>query len=358
MFWGPTPSLGVADPGPKRCAKRWRVVLLSLLACDYRPVILRPSNRDGSYVRTRKEKEKVSFNRFWRSRYEARKKPVTGSASPSECFCAPLTPAMFLPLRWDLHQQALHSGRVEAAFRMAVKENDGVEDDFHDDDDDDTDARRLTVEDRADLWEWFEEFVEDLSMDIAKVMSVRADHKAWVRNHGMGAHEADAAAAAVASAAASTAASGVSNSGGDRPQDLKSSDRKKRSNCHGKNPGGDPTATVDLRGAPQVERHQRQNAATAAAGGGGGGNAGSVVFAGGGSGAGVAGVGAASVGPALWAGAGAMGADGGALAHPEDQQRRDAWSAYYTQQQQQQVRKMMVVVVRLCFSVRPHASRW
>lgn len=65
--------------------------------------------------------------------------------------------------------QALHAGRVEAAFRMAVEgEGDevgrvggggGGEDD----------ARRLTVEDRADLWEWFEEFVEDLSMDIAKV---------------------------------------------------------------------------------------------------------------------------------------------------------------------------------------------
>lgn len=33
-------------------------------------------------------------------------------------------------------------------------------------------ARRLTVEDRADLWEWFEEFVEDLSMDVAKVSVV------------------------------------------------------------------------------------------------------------------------------------------------------------------------------------------
>lgn len=30
-------------------------------------------------------------------------------------------------------------------------------------------SRRLTVEDRADLWEWFEEFVEDFSMDVAKV---------------------------------------------------------------------------------------------------------------------------------------------------------------------------------------------
>lgn len=37
------------------------------------------------------------------------------------------------------------------------------------DEPDSEDARRLTVEDRADLWEWFEEFMEDLSMDIAKV---------------------------------------------------------------------------------------------------------------------------------------------------------------------------------------------
>lgn len=34
--------------------------------------------------------------------------------------------------------------------------------------DKDENARRMTVEDRADLWEWFEEFVEDLSMDVAK----------------------------------------------------------------------------------------------------------------------------------------------------------------------------------------------
>lgn len=37
---------------------------------------------------------------------------------------------------------------------------------------DSEDARRLTVEDRADLWEWFEEFVEDSSMDIGKVRTV------------------------------------------------------------------------------------------------------------------------------------------------------------------------------------------
>lgn len=34
---------------------------------------------------------------------------------------------------------------------------------------DNEEARRLTVEDKADLWEWFEEWVEDLSMDVAKV---------------------------------------------------------------------------------------------------------------------------------------------------------------------------------------------
>ena len=60
--------------------------------------------------------------------------------------------------------QALHAGRVEAAFRMAVEgegEDVGVGDTSED-------ARHLTVEDRADLWEWFEEFVEDMTMDIAK----------------------------------------------------------------------------------------------------------------------------------------------------------------------------------------------
>lgn len=61
--------------------------------------------------------------------------------------------------------QALHAGRVEAAFRMAVER--GSVDEGGDEHSEE--ARRLTVEDRADLWEWFEEFVEDLSMDVAKV---------------------------------------------------------------------------------------------------------------------------------------------------------------------------------------------
>ena len=73
--------------------------------------------------------------------------------------------------------QALHTGRVEAAFRMAVEEGvqgvgagggGGGREGVHGEE-----ARRLTVEDRADLWEWFEEFVEDLSMDIAKARNIK-----------------------------------------------------------------------------------------------------------------------------------------------------------------------------------------
>lgn len=47
------------------------------------------------------------------------------------------------------------------------------------------DARHLTVEDRADLWEWFEEFVEDLSMDIAKAswLNEARVHAELVRKH-------------------------------------------------------------------------------------------------------------------------------------------------------------------------------
>ncbi|CAM9890617.1 unnamed protein product, partial [Hapterophycus canaliculatus] len=201
--------------------------------------------------------------------------------------------------------QALHSGRVEGAFRMAVEESTGDEENFHDDDDDD-DARRLTVEDRADLWEWFEEFVEDLSMDIAKIMSVRADHKAWVRDHGMRAHEAAAAAASAAAAAASETVNG----GGDPPQDSKLSDRTKRSNSHGNNAGDGPTtATVNRTVVPQVHPRQGLSTATVTAAGGDG-NTGNVCFAGGGSGAG---------GPTFGA--------------APDQHRREAWSAYYQQQQ-------------------------
>lgn len=56
---------------------------------------------------------------------------------------------------------------MEAAFRMAIAE-DGVGGEGGGGDDHES-ARRLTVEDRADLWEWFEEFVEDLCMDVVKV---------------------------------------------------------------------------------------------------------------------------------------------------------------------------------------------
>lgn len=53
---------------------------------------------------------------------------------------------------------------------MAVEEGDGgAGGDTGGRGDNGEEARRLTVEDRADLWEWFEEFVEDLSMDVSKV---------------------------------------------------------------------------------------------------------------------------------------------------------------------------------------------
>lgn len=68
---------------------------------------------------------------------------------------------------------------MEAAFRTAVEEGrDAAADDNGDDGRGSgggtgTDgARSLTIEDRADLWEWYEEFVEDSSMDIAKVRIV------------------------------------------------------------------------------------------------------------------------------------------------------------------------------------------
>ncbi|CAN0151198.1 unnamed protein product [Ectocarpus fasciculatus] len=208
--------------------------------------------------------------------------------------------------------QALHAGRVEAAFRMAIGEggsgtgagganNTGGEKN----DDDDDDARRLTVEDRADLWEWFEEFVEDLCMDVAKVMSVRAEHRAWTRAHGTGAHE-----AAAATAAAGQAASASCGSAADPPQASRSSDRG-NTDSNGNGSTGPTTRTV----AAPANRHRPLDAA--AAGGGTGGYAGNP---------------GVSLGPAS-AGRAMVGVTG-------DQQRRNEWSAYY--QQQQQVSKMLV----------------
>lgn len=75
-------------------------------------------------------------------------------------------PARCLP--YSNSSQALHAGRVEAAFRMAIEEE-GGSGGGDGGDGDNEEARRLTVEDKADLWEWFEEWVEDMSMDVAKV---------------------------------------------------------------------------------------------------------------------------------------------------------------------------------------------
>ncbi len=211
------------------------------------------------------------------------------------------------------------------------------------------DARRLTVEDRADLWEWFEEFIEDLCMDVAKVMSVRAEHRGWTRAHGMGEHEAAASTATAAAAAAAAAASSAPGPGGGDPLQAPNapesrSDNKNGSHgrkSHGKaHAGAGASRTV----APPANPQQRLNA-----GAGGGapdvGNSGGALFTGGagaavGSGAGVAGV--HSLAAAGAAGMVGMWAGGGLMALPGDQQRRDQWSPYYQQQQQQQQHQQQV----------------
>lgn len=173
--------------------------------------------------------------------------------------------------------------------------------------DDDDDAQRLTVEDRADLWEWFEEFVEDLCMDVAKVMSVRAEHRAWTRAHGTMAHE-----AAAATAAGGQAASAACGSAADPPQAPRSNDRG-NADKNGNGSTGPATRTV----AAPANHHRPHNAS--AAGGGTGGYTGNP---------------GVSLDPAS-AGGAVFGVRG-------DQQRRNEWSAYYQQQQQQQVSKELV----------------
>ncbi|CBN75000.1 conserved unknown protein [Ectocarpus siliculosus] len=207
--------------------------------------------------------------------------------------------------------QALHAGRVEAAFRMAIGDGGGGTGaggakNTSGEENDDGDARRLTVEDRADLWEWFEEFVEDLCMDVAKVMSVRAEHRAWTRAHGTGAHE-----AAAATAAAGQEASAASGSAVGPPQASRSSDRG-NANDNGNGSTGPATCT----GAAPANPHRPGNAT---AGGGTRGYAGNPGVS----------LDAASAGGAM------IGVTG-------DQQRRNEWSAYYQQQQQQQQHVMGV----------------
>ncbi|CAN0313914.1 unnamed protein product [Pylaiella littoralis] len=248
--------------------------------------------------------------------------------------------------------QALHAGRVEAAFRMAVEEpgyGDGgragagnaafkanVNKNSCDDDDD---ARRLTVEDRADLWEWFEEFVEDLSMDVAKVMSVRAEHKAWTRAHGTGAHEAAAATAAAAAAAASAAAAfgdsliQASQTTNDR------SGSNNITNDGSRNKESLTIAVASRTVAPPANPHLGQPLPSGAAV--------EIVGAASTAAAAAAAAAAGARGRLGWAGGVAAVGEGGAtgisFAPPADQQRREMWQTYQHQHQQQTLQQNMSV---------------
>ncbi|CAN0375435.1 unnamed protein product, partial [Laminaria digitata] len=212
--------------------------------------------------------------------------------------------------------QALHAGRVEAAFRMAVEgegEDVGVGDNSED-------ARHLTVEDRADLWEWFEEFVEDLSMDIAKAseeliallaLLLEPEHRAWTQAHGTGAHEAAAATAAAASPSHPTDGNYTGNGNGNGNSNSNSNwsmeDRKSASTP----PPLTTTTTTTTVGAIVPTP-------------GGWGNSGSGGGSGGGSTRGH---------PGLHGGGNAGGApSGGGSFAVAEQQTMDQWSAYFQQQ--------------------------